>query len=220
MRQLYITCLALSSFFIYSSSLAQAQLNQHAFFIPGNTFQENTTLQEIKPNNTRRPSQNNNSTTQKNDNEDPLASAINPNKKIKKTRPYVKKVPKVVSPKDFKKFEQNNGLEQNEIQLTNTPVSSKYSLDDDLEDLASPKPTKVKKEQKPLSALDLYSRKTVEQMLNEHPRPNKSLPKYKQRAALYNMELRNLYRRGSLPFNQEQEDTLAKATSGNYFSVP
>lgn len=214
MRQLYITCLALSSFFIYNTSLAWTQLNQHAFFVPGNTFQENTTIQEIKINNKQKPTQTNNTVTSKKDTNDPLAAAINPNKKLKRTRPYVKKIPKVAAPKNF------NDLEQTETLPTETPVSSKYSLDDDLENTSSPKPNKQKKEEKQLSALDIYSRKTVGEMLKEQSHLNRSLPKFKQRAALYNLELRNLYNRGSLPSNQEQNDALAKASSGNYFSVP
>ena len=214
MRQLYIICIALSSFFTYSISFAWEQLNQHSFFVPGNVFQENTTLQEIKRTNRQAPAQGNTSATKEKDLDDPLAAAINPNKKIKKTLPYVKKIPKVVSPKDF------NQLEKENIQAVEIPSSSKYTLDNDLDIMPEPEPFQTQDTEKQLSALDLYSHKSVEEMLSEQPYPNKSLPKFKQRVALYDVELRNLYRRESLPTNREQDNALAKASSGQYFSVP
>lgn len=214
MRQLYIICIALSSFFTYGISFAWEQPNQHAFFVPGNVFQENTTIQEIKRTGRQTPAKTNTSASTQEDLNDPLAAAINPDKKIKKTLPYVKKIPKVVSPKEF------NQLEKENTQTVDIPASSKYTLDNDLDIMPEPKPDTDQDVQKQLSALDLYSHKSVEEMLNEQPYPNKSLPKFKQRVALYDVELRNLYRRESLPTNREQDNALAKASSGQYFSVP
>ena len=214
MRPFYITCLALSSFFIFSISFAKAQFNQHAFFVPGNAFQENTTIKAI--------SQKENSSSQNNKtaldvpsqkSEDPLEKSINNNIKIKKNRPYVKKLPKVASPKELNETQQ-------EYYIPDTPSPSKYTLDDDLETLPTPITNKPKNTQKQLTALDLYSHKSIDEMLQEQPYPNTSLPKFKQRAALYNTELRGLYRRGNLPNNREQEAALSKASTARYFSVP
>ena len=212
MRQFYITCLALSSFFIHSSSPAWAQFNQHAFFVPGNVFQENTTLQEIKNNNNKDSSPT--TINVKEPSKDPLATTVNHPKKIKRTLPYVKKIPTPVSPKNF------NNFPQDDTSLTDTSTTSKYTLGDDLDTTKQPKANTQKSIQKQLSDLDLYSHKSVEEMLEDRPYPNKSLPKFKQRVALYDVELRNLYHRGTLPFNQEQEDTLSKASSAKYFFVP
>ena len=120
----------------------------------------------------------------------------------------------MVSPKDF------NQLEKENIPAAEIPSSSKYTLDNDLEITSEPKPNKIQNAPKQLSALDLYSHKSVEEMLDEQPYPDRSLPKFKQRVALYDVELRNLYRRETLPTNREQDNALAKASSARYFSVP
>jgi len=215
MRQLYITCLILSSFFIYNLSFADEQSNQHAFFIPENAFQQNTSLEQTKTENKQENySENNTVTTPQKPTDDPLAAAIDHNIKTKKTLPYVKKIPKIDLPKNF------NNLNKKESYPKEAPVSFKYIVEESL-DTEIPSDSSSKETlEKPLSTLDVYSKKSVEEMLEEQPYPKKSLPKFKQRAALYDVELRNLYRRGFLPSNQEQEDALSKASSAHYFSVP
>lgn len=61
--------------------------------------------------------------------------------------------------------------------------------------------------------------KTISKMLEEIPYPNRTLPKFQQLYSIYGTELRVLYRRGELPKNKEQEDTLAKANSFRRFVV-
>jgi len=211
MRRFYITCMALSSFFIYNTSFA----DQHAFFVPENAFQQNTNFEQEKTTNDEElPSENNILNEAQKTTNDPLAAAIDPNKKIKKTLPYVKKIPKVDLPKNF------NNLKQREASPAKISVPSKYTLEDSLDTEHPSDSAPKERPKKQLSALDLYSQKSVEQMLEQQPYPNKSLPKFKQRAALYDVELRQLYRRGTLPSNLKQEDALSKASSASYFEVP
>lgn len=60
---------------------------------------------------------------------------------------------------------------------------------------------------------------SLNELLQAIPYPDAKLPKFKQRYALYGLEMRVLQRRGKFPANPEQEEALAKADSLRRFEV-
>ncbi|MBR1373963.1 hypothetical protein IJ556_05885 [bacterium] len=223
MKYFYILCLALSSFFTYKHIFAQ---EQYAFFIPNNAFQNNLTTEDSFSDDTRKI---------------PEESQPSTSKEPKISRPYVHATPQFIpaqttknnqpkdhhnkEPKDsphgtpfvtyqqpritdlgaFHSSEQTvdpvitaDQLDHYQLETTNSPHSGISSL-------SSPQPSSTK--------LD------VEDRLNSLPYPDFKLPKFKQLYATYCMELRVLYRQGKLPYNQEQDNTLAKADTIQRFKI-
>lgn len=94
----------------------------------------------------------------------------------------------------------------------------KYKLDENITvQAATPEP--------PLAAapdaspLEQLHRKSLNELIQAIPYPDAKLPKFKQRYALYGLEMRVLQRRGKFPANPEQEEALAKADSLQRFEV-
>lgn len=246
MKYFYIICLALSSFFTYKHLSADEQSRQYAIFIPADAFQQNNeTTAPLRynhtQNNTTVKKQTNNTANQPKTSEK-TANTITTKPKI--SLPYVKKVVSVTNKTipDQPKTQQPASTDSANLvnkQTAPAPLAStkpqyelpapptmsaeikeklnKYSLNDNKETKLRPSPEKNTKNQ--LSSLERFKQKSINEMLATIPYPDNSQPKFKQIYSLYGIELRVLNRRGSLPLNQEQENTLAKADTIRRFEV-
>ena len=94
----------------------------------------------------------------------------------------------------------------------------KYKLDENITvQAATPEPALAAAPD--ASPLEQLHRKSLNELLQAIPYPDAKLPKFKQRYALYGLEMRVLQRRGKFPANPEQEEALAKADSLRRFEV-
>lgn len=227
MKYFYISCLLLSSFFTYKTLSAKDNYLQYAFFMPKGAFEQNTTLDDIESMRPRQPKP-----TQTQQDTEQLQEEI-PSPKI--TLPYVKKKIKLQKEiADHKVKEEtpqvsatikNNTAEKPKqiakpLPITKTPLAispelleklNKYSLEDTpLEKAENNTPAQISKP---------IPQKSLTQMLSDVPYPNPSLPKFQQAYASYVMDLRIFNRRGKLPANPSQEQTLQKANSIRRFDV-
>lgn len=214
MIYIYIICLALSSFFTYNSLAADSTIYQNAFFIPSGAFQQNTTVQDIPVRQPNRQQKANKPSVAK----PSLPTAKQPAKPLETTQPESLPTPteapsKVVIQKTEPSPKQKTA--QIKPQQATPKKQAKYKLDD------SPRQTpEIKTAAAPeIPPLEKFRQKNIKEMLDTLPYPNFNLPKFKQIYALYALELRSAYRRGKLPSNYEQEETLAKANSIRRFNV-
>lgn len=216
MKYTYIICMALSSFFTYKLASANTNTYLNAFFIPTSAFQQNThttDIEQMKPRHTApvsAPSQQDTAGTPQKAKPAAVATSQTPQKQTAKTsnpsnktadKPEVKRLSE--APKE----------------ISNTPKKksvSKYTLDDTLSDTS--KPTSQPQEIS-MSAKEDFEEKSIGELLDNLPSPDFTRPKYQQIYALYGLELRSTYRRGKLPANYEQEQSLSKANSIRRFEV-
>lgn len=224
MRYFYIICLALSSFFIFKQ-LNAAEQQKYAFFVPRNTFLQNTDVGDIDENKMR---------PRKSYNQD--VEKIEPSI----TLPYVKK--KIKSARFLEEEQEEDTLYEKPKIKELEPVhvsrqiidgpdagissllpeesdSSQYSLSDELSESEIKNDEKEEKELKVLSPLEEFAQLSVTEMLKKIPFPDARLPKYKQLYAEYGMDLRVLYRTGKFPYNRELDSTLEKANTIQRFKV-
>jgi hypothetical protein len=239
MRYFYITCLILSSFFIYNQSSAENISRQYAFFVPNNVYNENTTINNIDSMRPRHaPS------AQKNIKSKPKQQRAKKN--LPFTRPpLVGKIPDTETTTNTVSTLEKNTLSQNvtssqsadsatdtintkptspTIQTSNqvidthtptqnTPPASKYNLDEDFI-------TEIKKaETKTINVKPEKTEKTISERLAEIPFPDPEQPKYKQIFGNYGITLRTLYRQNEMPADYEQDEVLSKANSIKRFLV-
>lgn len=244
MRYIYIICLTLSSLFAYKYATATTQMRQYAFFMPNNAFEDNTSVKDIE---NMRPRYDKPVYEEYYDDEDdyedeedyedeydePINNAANTSSPSKDSidpeivLPYVKKAIQVVKSKETEKTtapitqpqtatKKTSGLKKApELTEAIQKVLQKYTLEDTSttsETTDNPPPVTAE-------TLKQLENKNLSKMLEEIPYPDRTLPRFKQLYSIYGMELRVLYRRGELPKNKEQEDTLAKANSFRRFTV-
>lgn len=211
MRFFYIICLVLSSVFTYKSATADEQLKL-AFFTPNNAFQDNMSVNDIKDMQPRYGNQvidnegKNSSLSQS-----PAIKSVTNSKDTSTSVPTPKTAKKTIMPikNVISEVKVSEPLKEEEP-VTELPPEikeklKKYSLDDEktfdvIKNLDSNKLTKNKNQ-------------NINTLLARIPAPDFSAPKFKQIYANHGMALRALYRTGRLPYNQEQEETLAKANS-------
>lgn len=227
MKYFYILCLVLSSFFTYKHIFAQ---EQYAFFIPNNAFQNNLTTEDSFSDNTIK---------QDSEESQPLTS-----KEPKISRPYVHATPKFIPAQTTKNNQHHHPKGHNNKEPKDSPRdapfityqqpritdlgafhSSEQTVDPvitadqlDLYQLETTNPPYPTDSSLP-AAQPSSTKLDVEDMLDSLPYPDFKLPKFKQLYAAYCMELRVLYRQGKLPYNQEQDNTLAKADTIQRFKV-
>jgi len=228
MKYIYIICLTLSSLFTYKYAGA-TELQQYAFFMPNNAFEGNTSVQNIenmhprynKPHYQKVYTNNNedDDSYNKPDIKKTTASAkvtTTPKKtnQPKVTLPYVKKEIKITKPEKTKQIIKKPSEPKKAPELTEAIQKKlqQYNLDE-------PKPATQAAPIASASSAVQEETKSISKMLEEIPYPNPSLPKFQQLYSIYGTELRVLYRRGELPKNREQEETLAKANSFRRFIV-
>lgn len=236
MRYIYIICLTLSSLFAYKYAAMATELQQYAFFMPNNAFEGNTSVQNIENMHPRYNKPRYQKTYK--DEEDDDYYYDRPNKSTapktahtkkttaepKVTLPYVKKDIHIVKPEKNKQVAAPIAKSQPVAKKTSEPKKApelteaiqkklqQYSLDE-------PKPTNEATSVIKTDSIAQQETKTISKMLEAIPYPNRTLPKFQQLYSIYGTELRVLYRRGELPKNKEQEDTLAKANSFRRFVV-
>lgn len=220
MKYMYMTCLVLSSFFIYNPLFADTNNCEHAFFIPGGAFQQNTKIQEIKQIQPQKQSTERTTTQQKNTikqtpqpqkTKQTINSKQTNSAKVTPTAPAEKNITEnTTTPQSSPKTNSTNTVKKN------APPKKQYILEDTLDN----SPSEEKTSEKPqISSLEQFQQKTMQEILNTLPYPDFNLPKYKQIYALYALELRSAYRRGELPANYDQEEVLSKANSIRRFNV-
>ena len=233
MRYIYIICLTLSSLFAYKYATAAGEAERYAFFMPNNAFEQNTSVQNIdnmsprynKPRYQADSVQNTrtvkNIGTAKNTRAVKTTATKNISSEPKVTLPYVKKEIQITPPEKTKPVTQNQPVVKKPTTPKKAPVLTEdvqkklqqYSLDSFESTPETTAPVVTADSVKKAAA------KNINQMLAEIPYPDRSQPKFKQLYSVYGTELRVLNRRGELPRNKEQEDTLAKANSFRRFTV-
>lgn len=245
MKYFYIGCLILSSLFTYKHSLAKDHLLELAFFVPKGAFQQNTAVKDIelmRPRQAETPTESSSSkTSQDTPVQTPSAASDNTSQPLKISRPYVKKKvtpqkkiiitdtqtaqePLLTTAEPEKKTPDTPTVVQADAPVSTEPEITaeiqqklnKYSLDDPAP-LPSTSTTNTLRPQTP--DMEKITPQNLAEMLEKIPLPNFDLPKFKQLYSTYGMELRILHRRGKLPYNSEQEDTLAKANTLERFEV-
>lgn len=218
MKYIYIICLALSSFFTYNSSLADTHPCSNAFFIPGGAFQQNTSVEDLTPKRQNRIQTVNKPTIAKPLPEFRKQQAPQTEKQaVKRAASPTTQASKQVETAAVKKANspQKQVTAQNKKQQPAPKKQPKYKLDDS--PLQTPE-IKIAVAQD-IPPLEKFRQQDLKEMLNTLPYPNFNLPKFKQIYALYALELRSAYRRGKLPSNYEQDETLAKANSIRRFNI-
>lgn len=243
MRYFYIICLVLSSFFIYNQSSADNIMRQYAFFIPGNAYQKNTTVNNLD---SMRPRYEKPTISENTDKIPPAQKTTT--KSIEKiTRPVTKKplkeiaetkpAPQINAPKTLTVTKQPDSINQEISVITEnanatapTPVADNSST----EQLSEEKLNEIKEKAAQYNididddfvitpaltnGKNIPKEKTINAMLSEIPYPNPDEPKFKQIFGQYGMALRALYRQKVLPKDREQDKTLAKANSIKRFKV-
>lgn len=244
MRYIYIICLTLSSLFAYKYATATTQMRQYAFFMPNNAFENNTSVKDIE---NMRPRYDKSVYEEYYDDEDdyedeedyedeydePINNASNTSSPSKDSAepeiilPYVRKEIQIVKPKETAKTTAPVTQSQTAAKKTPEPKKApelteavqkklqKYTL----EDISTTSETTDTSPLITAETLKQLENKSLSKMLEEIPYPDRTLPKFKQLYSIYGTELRVLYRRGELPKNKEQEETLAKANSFRRFTV-
>lgn len=218
MKYTYIICMALSSFFTYKLLYADTNTYLNTFFIPSNAFQQNTqaaNIEQMKPRHKEvAPSPTHPDTTEISRQS---TSPTTP-KTLQSTQKTTVATTKKTVPQTNNKPQAKQVSEQQRpsVPKQKKQAPSKYKLQDD----STPPLAPTAKEEKPTTLAQRdFEEKSVKEMLASLPSPNFKLPKYQQIYALYGLELRSAYRRGKLPANYEQEQTLAKANSIRRFEV-
>ncbi len=225
MKYIYIICLALSSLFAHGSVNADIRSYNNAFFIPGGAFQQNTQVKQLRPAQPAMQASRQNATKQ-------LPSQ--PQQQITATTATTASAPvrpqRTTRPAKKQKAVNKTATERKTAvkQQTTAPAAvakqprpaskkqTKYKLDDTPAEKPAVETVAAVKETPPL---EKFQQKSINEMLNTLPYPDFKQPKFKQIYALYALELRSAYRRGKLPPNREQEETLAKANSIRRFEV-
>lgn len=226
MKYTYIICLTLSSFFTYKQLTADTNANVNAFFIPGGAFQQNTQttdIQKMKP----RYTQDSHVNTQQTDISNTTHSNATPSSATAKQATNTAKQSQKKNSQPAQTTQKTTEPQSASPALSSTAQNnkrkskptSKYTLQDDVSTPAAQTKTQEVALETHLSKIEKFEQKSIKEMLNMLPAPNFKLPKYQQIYALYGLELRSAYRRGSLPANYEQEATLAKANSIRRFPV-
>lgn len=227
MKLFYTICLILSSFFTYKQLSADTTTKWHAFFIPKNTFQQNTTVKQInipepqdpvipstttdtpkKQSVTTTTTATQKTTTAKNTSNIRKKPTETSNLTQSKKNTTQAKAPKQSIPVSVEAAPSNTMVQEKlkKYQLDN-PVTAQNNIKQDRNILQN---IQIPEEQ---------TQKTLKELLNTLPYPDFNLPKFKQLYGLYGLELRSLYRRGKFPPNPEQDATLAKANSLRRFEV-
>lgn len=217
MKYTYIICMTLSSFFTHSLSYADTNTYLNTFFIPSNAFQQNTqtvNIEQMKPRHKEvEPSikQPDSTGLSQQSTSAPTTETLQSAQQISATtKKSAKKTDKKLKTKQLSKQRLPSSTKQKK------QIPSKYKIQDDSTTLSA---STVKEEKTmPPQKRDVRE-KSVREMLDSLPSPNFKLPKYQQIYALYGLELRSAYRRGTLPSNYEQETTLSKANSIRRFEV-
>jgi hypothetical protein len=197
----------MSSFFTNKSLAAEDLYTKYAFFIPTDVYQNNTEVKSIKKttkSNTKTtktkttPKTTHPSLSQKASSQTQRAS----NTQSQKTLPYVPQKLKpatsktATSPTAKPKPKPQNKYELDDNIIKEKPVIAQTKdLNDDTEEI---------------SKQEKYATQSIESLLLEIPYPDEKLPRFKQIYNTYTLELRTLNRRGSLPYNLEQENILKK----------
>lgn len=229
MKYIYIICLAMSSFFTYKNLSANSYSFLNAFFIPNQAFQQNTStskIEQMKPRYSQKSSQNISEDSTNTIEEKQIQNISSPSHQAKKNtvtkeitqKPLAKSsTPKSTTQKKPIEVTVSKVEEPKKVSPEKKKITTKYSLDDTP---TSSKPQQNNtEEQNMLSTTEQFDKKSIKEMLNTLPSPNFKLPKYQQLYALYGLELRSMYRRGYLPANYEQEETLNKVNSIRRFKV-
>ena len=203
MRYIYILCMILSSIFTYKQTYAQNTINQYAFYMPQNSFQNNTDIAKRDYlRHTRIDARISPSTEEYEEEEKPVQTIKNP-----ETQKYLKA--------------------QNEKMLRIAKKLKKYQLGDDRKTTLTipPKKKKVAKKTTPIAKkivkpiIAKIQIKTIADTLSDLPYPDNTLPNFQQAYAEYIMDLRSLYYNKRLPINSKQEASLSKANSILRFTV-
>ena len=240
MKYFYIICLVLSSFFIYNLSSADNIERQYAFFIPGNSYQKNTDVNNLNTMSTRYKKQ---VTTDKKDTSSPSAhSKANIKTAEKLSRPVTKKPLKEITdttqtsqittketPSVIKQDTAINDETAIKTKATapipETPVSVTEQLSQEELDKIKQKAAQYNIDDDDFFITPIASEttpkeeKTINAMLSEIPYPNSDEPKFKQAFGKYGIALRTLYRQKEMPKDYEQDRILAKANSIKRFKV-
>ena len=224
MKYIYTICLALSSFFAYNIPLADTNTHLNAFFIPGGAFQQNTEVKSIEPSLPRQLKTTTQAATQQQNTQKTLPTSTSPanttthqakNSQITKKVTTSPKTQTIQNTPPLTTKTQTAKAPNTKKQISHTPKQAKYKLDDFPTEQTVAKSTA----EQDITSLEKFQQKNLKEMLDSLPYPDFKLPKYKQIYALYTLELRSASRRGKLPANYEQEETLAKANSVRRFSV-
>ena len=193
----------LSSIFTYKQTYAQNTINQYAFYIPQNTFQDNTNI--AKKDYLRHSRIDSKISPEENDEEDeetPVQTIKNP-----QTQKLLKA--------------------QNEKMLRVAKKLKKYKLEDDRKTTITIPQKKKQAIKKPIHITKKTNTPTVSKVqiksiadtLSDLPYPDNTLPDFQQAYAEYIMDLRSLYYQKRLPVNPKQEASLSKANSILRFNV-
>lgn len=193
----------LSSIFTYKQAYAENTPPQYAFYIPQNSFQNNTDIAKEE--------------YLRNSRIDATISPSDHDYEEKEEQAITKKIKNLQTYKLIKS--ENEKLERISKKL------NLYQLEDDPQSTITippqkkhtiKKPTKVTPNTTPSKAPQI---KSIAEVLSDLPYPDNTLPKFQQVYADYIMDLRVLYYKKRLPANTKQEASLSKANSILRFDV-
>ena len=212
----------MSSFFTNKSLAAEDLYTKYAFFIPTDVYQNNTEVKSIKAQTKSNAKTSKTKTTTKPTSTSLAkeASSQTQNTSLtqsQKTLPYV---PQKLKPATSKTASTSKTATTSATTKKTTSTTTKqkpkpqnkYELDDNIVKatpiIAQKKEPNNDKEE--ISKQEKYATQSIESLLLEIPYPDEKLPRFKQIYNTYALELRTLNRRGSLPYNLEQENILNK----------
>lgn len=204
MRYFYILCLILSSVFTYKQLYAQNIFNQYAFYIPQNSFQNNTDIAKQDYLRNSRIDAKISPSEQLEEEDSPSVQTIKNPQTLKLLKSHNHKLQRI-----SQKLKQYQLGDDRKTTLTIPPKKKK-----------SPKPPAISaKRSIPVSNPAKLKIKSIAETLSAFPYPDNTLPKFQQAYSDYIMDLRVLYYKKRLPANPQQEASLSKANSILRFEV-
>ena len=215
MKYIYIILFVLSSFFSHKSLYAKENTLLHAFFVPENSVQSNTTIKELNPSQQTHTDLKKKRIKRRIKKRNQVATS-SPNKQSspsKKTRlrkaPHPKKTNIATSNNDFGSTK------------TITP-KNKYTLEDNPAHQLSQNQQIEEKTKTPkieISLLEQLKQTPTNELLSTIPYPTSKEPAFRQLYENHVMDLRTLYRHNKMIDNLELENVIKKANTIRRFNV-
>lgn len=239
MLHLYSICLVLSSLFAYNASAAENRPLRYAFFIPADSLQKNTTIQDIRLMHPRHIKTEESSSATESYNKISSPEKKAPSDKTsaanrlgqKTTLPVEKSRPATIKKQTLESLRRQKSMPDTAVkpekpQPLPAPDTKEiveklknYKLDDSPVPPVTARNNPAKPAEPVFSELEKLQQKDLSELLAAIPYPDSRQPKFRQLYDNYGLEMRMMQRRGDFPDNPEQEKTLAKANSLRRFKV-